>query len=109
MDNVLQIYSEPTEFSLLNVDKNSYREMPIMSSGEDLLLGFIIDLSNEISIEKRIVTNFPSLFGDIFGLYELMATIAIFIVGSIPAKLHLQDQVKALYRLAKSSNSEQDL
>ena len=63
----------------------------MLNAGNDLIISFFIDLSNEIKIEKRVVTSFPSIFGEIFGLYEFMATFAILIVGKIPAKLNLLD------------------
>lgn len=84
-DSLIQIMTEPAEFSLLNLDLNSY----LTFTGrlpEAVFTQYRFDLSQKIIVEKRQVTSMPTLFGDLGGLYEFIATIAITLIGRIQAK-----------------------
>ena len=84
--------TDEVEFSLLNLDKSSKPTQisiaAIPNAADGALFRMQISLSQEIRIEKRVVTSLSSIFGDFFGLYEVFSTIAVIFIGSIPAKLH---------------------
>jgi len=58
----------------------------------------VLHLSNKISVEKRVVTSLVSLFGDLGGLYEFMATGVIFLIGRYQSSSFTVAQVKTLFR-----------
>lgn len=75
--------TEPEEFSLLNLDLNSYISLAWNSMPEPVFTQYRFDLSQKTIIEKRQVTSLPTLFGDLGGLYEFIATIAITLIARI--------------------------
>ena len=85
-DSLIQIMTEPEEFSLLNLDMNSYIYFQRNNLPEAVFTQYRFDLSQKIIIEKRQVTSLPTLFGDLGGLYEFIATIAITLIARIQAK-----------------------
>lgn len=78
--------TEPEEFSFLNLDLNSHIELTYDYMPEAVFTQYRFDLSQKIIIEKRQVTSLPTLFGDLGGLYEFIATIAITLIARIQAK-----------------------
>ena len=101
--------TEPVEFTLLNLDPASLTEfsVPIAAlQGEekDILRSFYFDLSQTIKVESRHVTTIPVLFGDIGGLYEFFATVAVSLIGAYKAKMFVLHQVNSLFRSASGSS-----
>ena len=85
-DSLIQILTEPEEFSLLNLDLNSHFVIDFDYMPEEVFTQYRFDLSQRIIIEKRQVTSLPTLFGDLGGLYEFIATIVITLIARIQAK-----------------------
>ena len=83
--------TEPQEFSLLNLDKNSELTFDYDYMPTPFFKQFRFDLSQTIVKEKRQVMSWPVLFGDLGGLYEVLATISLFCIGSFQAKAFLFD------------------
>ena len=50
---------------------------------EDAYESLVFELSQKIEIEKRIVTDFLSFFGEIGGLKEVIATFIAILIGSL--------------------------
>ena len=96
-DNLVQIFSEPTTKSLLNLDFSTKRELGLPTDS-DSLLTLYFDLSEKIKVESRVVTNIPTLFSDLGGLYSFFATIVVLMLGRIHGKLYLIDQVSTMFR-----------
>ena len=93
--------TEPEEFSLLNLDKNSLITIEPKSYDDSLVTTYRFHLSQTIKVEKRQVTSLPALFGDLGGLYEFLATIVMTVIGSYQTKAFTLDQVRSFFRLAK--------
>ena len=94
---MVQIFTEPTKKSLLNLDLSTKRELGLPTDS-DSLLTLYFDLSEKIKVESRVVTNIPTLFGDLGGLYSFFATIVVLMLGRIHGKLYLIDQVSTMFR-----------
>ena len=62
-----------------------------------------IGLSQKIQIEKRKVTSFSELLGDLGGFYSLMATAVIAIIAMLQTKFYTLDQVGQMFRHEKVS------
>ena len=67
------------------MDRNSRYEVAV-GAEVDAYFTYLIDLSQEIRIEKRQVTSLPSLFGEVGGLRDFMATLAVLIIGGVQSK-----------------------
>lgn len=52
-------------------------------------------MSEEVKVEKRVVTSLISLFGDIGGLREVFSSLIVLIVGSYQSKAFLFDQIES--------------
>ena len=92
--------TEPEEFSLLNLDKNSLLTVAQKTNDDSLVSTYRFNLSQTIKVEKRQVTSLPALFGDLGGLYEFLATIVMTVIGSYQTKAFTFDQVRSFFRLA---------
>ena len=57
--------------------------MPPLYGDNSLVHTFQIDLSLAIKIEKRVVTDILSLFGEIGGLHDFMAAFIFLFIGNI--------------------------
>ena len=82
-----QIFSEPEEITLLNIDPLSKTELPIRGP-DDSYSTYLLDLSKIVKIEKRQVTSFPSLFGDITGLKDFFNFLIVIAIGGSQAKMY---------------------
>ncbi len=49
---------------------------------QGVFFAYLFDLSQTIKVEKRQVTSLPGLFGDLGGLYEFFATLAVTLIGA---------------------------
>ena len=49
----------------------------------DSLGHYRFDMSQTVKIEQRKVVSIPSLFGELGGLYEFLATIIVTLIGGI--------------------------
>ena len=87
-----QIFSEPHDLTLLNVDLLSRFELPLPNEAGSPLT-YWVDLSKEVYKESRQVTSFPSLFGDISGLKDFLNFLIIFAIGGSSANLYQFDQL----------------
>ena len=93
--------TEPEEFSLLNLDKNSLITVEAKSNDDySLVTTYRFHLSQTIKVEKRQVTSLPALFGDLGGLYEFLATIVCTVIGSYQTKAFTLAQVRSFFRIA---------
>ena len=80
-DSLFQLLTESEDFSMLNLSTQNLYQMN-MDLSKDAYFTFIIDLSQEIRIEKRTVIDFLNLFGEIGGFKEvLILLIAISLSG----------------------------
>ena len=57
--------------------------MPPIMGDASLVHTFQFDLSLAIRIEKRVVTDILSLFGEIGGLYGLLAAFVLIFIGNV--------------------------
>ena len=93
--------TDPVELTLLNLDTTSKQELitPRGQYGDDyLLFSMDIYLGNKISVEKRVVTSFVSLFGELGGLYEFMATGIVYLISRYRSSSFTMAQVQTLFR-----------
>ena len=104
---MIQIMTEPEEISLLNVDKNSYIDLEWKSMPSDSLTHYRFDMSQTIKIEHRKVLSIPSLFGELGGLYEFLATIIVTLIGGIQSKFFAFDKVESLFKAPKYSRGQE--
>ena len=96
-DDLFAVLKPAVEFSLLNFSSTSGLEVPY-GQDEGIFLVYYFDLSETIKVEKRIVTDFPTLFGELGGLYEFVRTLCIFCIGGVQTKLYLIDTVNQFFR-----------
>ena len=81
---------DPDELLMLNIDRTS--TLPIPFTPEvGALHTYFIDLGAEIRVAKRIVLSLPSLFGEIGGLHDILATFVTFFIGRFQAKAFIFD------------------
>jgi len=92
----------------LNLDNLSKVEfnVPAIKSAETRF-SYLFELSQEIKIEKRIVTSLPSLFGEVGGLGDIINLLIALIIGRIQEKLFTFDQVRTFFK-ANISTRDQD-
>lgn len=81
--------TEPQEFSLLNLDRNSEVTFQNDYMPDPFFKQFRFDVSQTVVKEKRQVMSWPVLFGELGGLYEFLATISVFFIGCFQAKAFL--------------------
>ena len=72
---------------------------PLQNTNDTVLHSYQLDMSNAIKIEKRVVTDLISLFGDIGGLNDFLATFIIVLIGSVQTKLFTMDIVSTMFRV----------
>ena len=75
-DDLIQILTEPVEFSYLNMDISKHIEYPIGANGHKGATAILIGLSNTVQVEKRQVNSYPEFFGELGGLFEFLSTVA---------------------------------
>ena len=75
-DDLIQILTEPAEFSYLNMDISKHIEYPIVADGHKGSTAIQIGLSNTVQVEKRQVNSYPEFFGELGGLFEFLSTVA---------------------------------
>ncbi len=54
-------------------------------------------------MEKRQVISLPELFGDLGGLYEFFATLAVTLIGAYQTKMYSLNQIESLFKVADNS------
>jgi len=84
---------------MLNLDRLSGLDIPFPPE-EGARHAYYIDLSTEIRVEKREVLSLPSLFGEIGGLNDFLATIIVFLIGTFQAKAFSFDRMTYLFRVS---------
>ena len=109
-DSLWQIFSEPQEITLLNIDLLLRTEftMPDMTSH----LTYYFDLSKEVYREGRQVTSFPSLFGDISGLRDFFNFLIMLAISSSQTKMFQFNLLRTFFRYntrQEHQNPEPDL
>ena len=96
-DGYWQLFTEPEELTLLNINMSSKFKLPLPNEkGSPWTLW--LTLSKELSIEGRVVTSFPVLFGDISGLKDFFNFLIVFVIGSSQAKFYQYDLLKTFFR-----------
>ena len=65
-------------------------------------LSFIFFVTNEIKIEKRQVLSLMSLFGEIGGLYEVLATCSIFLLSIVRIDKLRFEMIAKLFHVSKN-------
>ena len=86
-DSLWQIFSEPEEITLMNIDRLSFIQLPIANEVGSFQTIWV-DLSKEVKKEGRQVTSFPSLFGDISGLKDFFNFLIILTISGAQAKMY---------------------
>jgi len=61
-------------------------------------------LGREVSIESRVVTSFPAMFGEIVGLRDFFNFIIIFVIGGMQSKFYQFDMLKTFFRYSASND-----
>ena len=85
-DSLIQLFTEPKSFSLLNLDPVTKINQPF-GFNYDSMFNLCFELGQRVSIEKRVVLSIPSLFGEVGGLYDFLSALNLFVIGGIQAKL----------------------
>ena len=104
-DSLIQLFSDPEEFSLLIIDKSEVTTGKILGDLGDLFFEFRFDLSTKIQIEKRQVTSFPTLFGNLGGIYSFFATMVLCVINRYQTGAYGLHQVNSLFKQLPSSNN----
>ena len=103
-DSLWQIFSEPREISLMNVDALSRLELPLPNEpGSPLTFWF--DMSKQVQKESRQVTSFPSLFGDISGLKDFFNFLIVLAIGGFQTKMYRFSQLRTFFRYSDGNES----
>ena len=63
------------------------------------MFAFVMELGEEIKIEKRVVTSFPALFGDLGGLFDFLSYLVVFLIGGYQASAFRFDQLHQFFRI----------
>jgi len=95
--------TEPEEFSMINLDRLSKINLPFPPDA-DSIINYWIDLSQEVKIEKRVVTSLPSLFGEAGGLNDFLGSFVFLFVGQLKAKAFTFDQIKTFFRTSMGTS-----
>ena len=96
--------SEPKELNYLNFDKSSLK---VSHRGFDQPhFSVMISLSNEVTVQKRIVYDMFMLFGDIGGLRDFLALILASVFGLFSEHLKTADLISRLFRVSIVSSSD---
>ena len=100
--------TEPTKFSMLNLDLNSYAEVnEWINENNYHEVNFL--MGNRIEIEKRLVISLPNLFGEIGGLNDFFATLVIILINGYQAKNFLLDSIGRFFLIKLSTNKGQSV
>ncbi len=101
-DSLLQLMTEPEEFSMLNLDRLNKLKLPFPVES-DSFKEFWFDLSVEIKIEKRVVNSLPSLFGEVGGLNDLLATFVLLFIGMFQVNAFIFDLATTFFKIGKNT------
>ena len=104
-DSLLQLMTEPEEFTMVNLDRLTKLSLP-MPPSPDSFREYWVDLSTEIKIEKRVVNSFPSLFGEVGGINELLATLVLLLIGMFQANAFIFDQASTFFKTGNNINNK---
>ena len=96
--------SEPKELNYLNFDKSSLKVSH--RSFDQPHFSVMISLSNEVTVQKRIVYDMFMLFGDIGGLRDFLALILASVFGLFSEHLKTADLISRLFRVSIVSSSD---
>ena len=97
---------DPEEFTMVDLDKNTNPLKLPATIGS--LKEYWLDLSTEIRIEKRIVNSLPSLFGEVFGINELLATFVLLLIGMFQANAFIFDQASTFFKIGNNINNKSE-
>ena len=100
-DSLFQLFDEPRDFSILNLDKASKNVAKFPRRG-NILSEFVFDLSNNIRIEKRQVRSIPELLAELGGLYQTFAIMCIFLIDRYRSKFFNIQKVKDNFKVVRS-------
>lgn len=104
-DSLLQLFSEPEELKLINVDLTS--ELKITLPPEhDSHFTYWLTLGKKVSVESRVVTSFPALFGDIVGLRDFFNFIITLLIGSMQTRIFKYDMLSSLFSVGKDMETQ---
>ncbi len=101
-DSLLQLMTEPEKFSMLNLNRLDRLKVPFPTS-PDSFKEFWFDLSVEVKIEKRVVNSLPSLFGEVGGLNDLLATLVLLLIGMFQANAFIFDLATTFFKIGKDT------
>ena len=104
-DSLLQLMTEPEEFTMVNLDRLTKLSLP-MPPSPGSFREYWVDLSTEIKIEKRVVNSFPSLFGEVGGINELLATLVLLLIGMFQANAFIFDQASTFFKAGNKINKK---
>ena len=96
--------SEPKELNYLNFDKSSLKVSH--RSFDQPYFSVMISLSNDVTMQKRIVYDMFMLFGDIGGLRDFLALILASVFGLFSEHLKTADLISRLFRVSIVSSSD---
>ena len=97
--------TEPEEFTMVNLDRLTKLSLP-MPPSPGSFREYWVDLSTEIKIEKRVVNSFPSLFGEVGGINELLATLVLLLIGMFQANAFIFDQASTFFKAGNKINKK---
>jgi len=100
-------YPEPAEFRYLNFDPN-YLDWGFIND-EDPQFTILISLSNRVVVQRRIVYDVLTMFGDVGGLNDFLeiglATAFSFVAGN----LMTASMVKSLFRITHKDGGRKQM
>ena len=106
-DSYLQLFSSSEkDLTLLNIDPYSEIEIPLASEDKSTFTLWI-NLGNEVSIEGRVVTSFPQLFGDLTGLHDFFNFLIVILLGNSRVRFYNYDRLKTFFRYSGSDSISQ--
>ena len=82
---------EPVQLSYLNVESCIEKDL----QASDFTI--VVNLSNRVQIQKRVVYNILMMFGDVGGLYDFLGLFLATIFGFISQNLMLARMVEKLF------------
>ena len=77
--------------------QESVSEVNERNDSENSIITFLFDLALQVKIENRQVNSITQLFGNVYGLKDLLVFIFSLLLGTFPANRYIQDQITSLF------------
>jgi len=99
-DRIWQLFTEPEEFTMLNFDTESFKQSGASTLPTDKpnYYSLVIERNALKKIQKRVVYDLLTMFGDIGGIQDFIYLTFSFLVGTFNAKSFDIRKVQTLFR-----------